>query len=203
MLTAGLALGGGCRRGPRAEGRAQQVAPQQVIVNFTIRETEQGKLLWTLKAKEAQVFETQDIAELAVPRWEYFQRTSTGIAPSTRSTSSGSKVEGLGTSSSTGTFPKQGTGEQPPQTTRLQGERGKVHLTSHDIEVWDHVVVDSADGSRLETEALQYLAGPQRMVSYVAVKLTRPDSITTGVGLEATPDLKVVTIHKERVEVKR
>ncbi|MBI3291215.1 MAG: LPS export ABC transporter periplasmic protein LptC [Elusimicrobia bacterium] len=163
----------GCRRSQGGRVTSPQAVPQQVIVNFTIRETQQGKLLWTLTAQEARVFEAQDITDLDSPYWEYFH-TSTDT------------VKG-----------------QTVQKTRLRGKQGKLHLKQHDLDIRGQVVVKSDNGSLLETEELQYLAGPQRIVSHVAVKLTRPDSITTGIGLEATPDLKLVTIQKERVEVKR
>lgn len=87
----------------------------------------------------------------------------------------------------------------------LSARRGILDIATNNMEATGNVVVISAKGSRLETEELHYLSptGNQRgkFVTEEFVKITEPDRITTGYGLEIDSDLENAKIKRD-VKVK-
>ena len=75
-------------------------------------------------------------------------------------------------------------------------------LKQGDMYLKGNVVVTSTDGAKLETDWLWFHQKDQFITSTAPVKITRPDSITTGVGLNATSDLSNVTIFNQTVVIK-
>lgn len=87
----------------------------------------------------------------------------------------------------------------------LSARRGILDIATNNMEATGNVVVTSAKGSRLETEELHYLSptGTQKgkFVTEEFVKITEPDRITTGYGLEIDSDLENAKIKRD-VKVK-
>lgn len=87
----------------------------------------------------------------------------------------------------------------------LTARRGILDIATSNMEATGNVVVTSTKGSRLETEELHYLppAGNRKgkFVTEEFVKITEPDRITTGYGLEIDSDLKNAKIKRD-VKVK-
>lgn len=65
-----------------------------------------------------------------------------------------------------------------------------------------HVVLVSTEGHTLTTDWAHYKKKFDLVVSTAPVELVRDDSVTRGVGLEATPDLAVVKIFKETLVIR-
>jgi LPS export ABC transporter protein LptC len=85
----------------------------------------------------------------------------------------------------------------------LRAPQGRIQMDSHVILAWGGVTVVSSDSSTLTTEKLRYDPQQRELFSDDAVHLEKPDSVTDGRGLEATPDLARVKIGHEKVRVKK
>lgn len=87
----------------------------------------------------------------------------------------------------------------------LSARRGILNMATNNMEATGNVVVTSAKGSRLETEELHYLSATEnqkgKFVTEEFVKITEPDRITTGYGLEIDATLENGKI-KRNVKVK-
>jgi LPS export ABC transporter protein LptC len=81
----------------------------------------------------------------------------------------------------------------------LTADSGKAHQISRDVHTWGNVVVITDDGRRLDTEELFFSNETQLIHNDVYNVFTRGEDVVTGIGLEATPDLKYIEI-KQRVE---
>lgn len=77
-----------------------------------------------------------------------------------------------------------------------------VTLKAGDMFLSGNVVMVSTEGNRLSTEWAHYQKERNLIVSQAPVKVIRPDSITEGVGLEATPDLAKVKIFNQTLVIK-
>ncbi len=84
----------------------------------------------------------------------------------------------------------------------LSAPLGRVNIETHAMEAWGGVTVVNADSTTLTTERLRYDPKKDRLFSDDPVHLEKPDSITDGKGLEATPDLKTVKIGQQTVRMK-
>ncbi len=84
----------------------------------------------------------------------------------------------------------------------LTAPQGQVLMETHEVKVWGGVAVVTPDSATLNTESLRYNPERHRFLSDDPVRLERPDSITIGVGLEATPDLSRVRIGHQKVYVR-
>ncbi len=95
--------------------------------------------------------------------------------------------------------------EEGELTSILSARRGILNMTTSNMTATGNVVVTSTKGSRLETEELHYLfpTGNQKgkFVTEEFVKITEPDRITTGYGLEIDSDLENAKIKRD-VKVK-
>jgi lipopolysaccharide export system protein LptC len=76
---------------------------------------------------------------------------------------------------------------------------GSVALEAGDAYLVGNVVAVSTTGTTLETEWVHYKSQVDLIVSTAPVKLTRDDSITTGIGMEASSDLNRVRIFNQKV----
>lgn len=89
----------------------------------------------------------------------------------------------------------------------LSAQRGILDMVTNNMKAAGNVIVTSAKGSRLETEELHYLSptGSQKgkFVTEEFVKITEPDRITTGYGLEIDSDLENGKIKRDvKVKIK-
>ncbi|OVE77443.1 hypothetical protein BVX98_02790 [bacterium F11] len=75
-------------------------------------------------------------------------------------------------------------------------------LDPGDMYLKGHVVVISTDGTKLETDWLWFHRKQGLITSTAPVKVTRSDSITKGIGMEATADLSAVTIFNQTLIIK-
>ena len=88
----------------------------------------------------------------------------------------------------------------------LSAQRGILDMVTNNMEATGNVVVTSTKGSRLETEELHYLSstGKKKKGMFVTeefVKITEPDRVTTGYGLEIDTTLENGKIKRD-VKVK-
>lgn len=81
----------------------------------------------------------------------------------------------------------------------LTADSGRANPQTKDVYVWGHVVVVTVDRRRLTTEELYYDSGSGLIHNEVFNTLDRGFDVVTGVGLEATPDLKYIEL-KQQVE---
>jgi LPS export ABC transporter protein LptC len=92
--------------------------------------------------------------------------------------------------------------ENGEKVSTLTAERGRMNTESYDMWGEGKCVLDTAKGERLETSNLHYQSDAKKIVTREKVKLTRPDEIIYGEGMEASPDLENITIKKQRVEMR-
>ena len=90
----------------------------------------------------------------------------------------------------------------------LSAQRGILDMATNNMEATGNVIVTSAKDSCLETEELHYLSSPGKkkkgmFVTEEFVKITEPDRVTTGYGLEIDSDLENAKIKRDvKVKVK-
>lgn len=133
---------------------------------------------WELSAPSAQAYRTKNIMlaqELTVTLYENGQKSTTINADM-------------------GTVDTRTTEQKPAPS--LQG------LYPGDMYLDGHVVVVSTDGSKLTTDWLYFRSRENLVTSTAPVRVEREDSTTTGIGLEATPNLSSVKIFKQTVVIK-
>lgn len=95
---------------------------------------------------------------------------------------------------------KQGvmsTGPKSPE--RTHGELAAVSsvLEPGDMYLSGDVVMVSTDGSKLTTDWAHYIKKKELIVSTAPVRVDRQDSITTGIGMEASSDMTQIHIFNE------
>jgi len=87
--------------------------------------------------------------------------------------------------------------DQGKITSILTAREGALHSQSGDMEVRGDVVVTSEEeGTTLKTESLRWDANRKKIVTDDLVRQERTNTIITGQGLEADPDLEKVVIKK-------
>ncbi len=91
--------------------------------------------------------------------------------------------------------------EQDQLESTLEAGRGRIQTESKDVWAGGGVVLVSTDGARLTSEWLRYAGDQDRISSTAPVTITRRGSVIRGVGWEASPDLKEVVVHQQRVEI--
>lgn len=72
----------------------------------------------------------------------------------------------------------------------LTARRGEMDPETHDLWAEDSVVVETRDGTRLETELLRWDQAIEKVVSDRFVRITRGKNIITGVGIESDAGLR-------------
>ena len=85
----------------------------------------------------------------------------------------------------------------------LHAPKGQVQMQTKETEAWGGVTVVTSDSATLTTERLRYDPKRDRLLSDEDVRIERPDGVTQGHGLEATPDLNSVTIGHQTGRLKR
>lgn len=93
-------------------------------------------------------------------------------------------------------------GSDPNKQTTGEVVRG-LRLKSGDMVLDGNVVVTSTDGAKLETDWVWYQRDVDLITSTAPVTLTRADSITRGVGMESTSDLRKVKIFKQKITIRQ
>jgi LPS export ABC transporter protein LptC len=79
---------------------------------------------------------------------------------------------------------------------------GRIDTKTHAMEAWGGVALVTRDSATLTTERLHYDAQNRRIYTQARVRIERPDSSTDGTGLETDPELKRITIGRQRVRLK-
>lgn len=79
----------------------------------------------------------------------------------------------------------------------LLADSGTADLASNDVHVWSNVVITTAEGRRLRTSDLYYTSEDGLIRNEVYNVFDRGQSVVTGIGLEATPDLDYLVIKKQ------
>ena len=79
---------------------------------------------------------------------------------------------------------------------KLTAYQAQIDEESENMVVTGNVILVSKDSTRLETESLMWERETDRISGKGTVTLRRPDGVETGVGFEASSDLKRWTMHQ-------
>ncbi len=82
------------------------------------------------------------------------------------------------------------------QVSRLTAQRAEIDDKTNDMMVFDRVVLIAQDSTRLETDSLSWHRESEKITGEGRVTIRRPDGVETGVGFEASSDLKRWTMHQ-------
>lgn len=80
--------------------------------------------------------------------------------------------------------------EQGKRSSTLTAREGEMHQGRRDMVARGDVVLQTAEGTRMSTEELQFLNRQQRIVSNVFVRVERHGDVLTGIGFESDPELR-------------
>lgn len=83
----------------------------------------------------------------------------------------------------------------------LTAQRGRISAVGEEMAVQGQVVVLARDSTRLETDSLSWRRDLDRIVGDGQVRIFRPDGWETGVGFEASSDLKRWTLNEVHTKV--
>ena len=76
----------------------------------------------------------------------------------------------------------------------LKAERGRINASGDDMQVFGSVVVVARDCTQLQTDSLRWQRDEDRIMGEGYVTISRPDGTETGVGFNASSDLKQWTL---------
>ncbi len=76
----------------------------------------------------------------------------------------------------------------------LRAERGEINASGDDMKVFGSVVVVARDCTQLQTDSLRWQRDEDRIMGEGYVTISRPDGTETGVGFNASSDLKHWTL---------
>ena len=76
----------------------------------------------------------------------------------------------------------------------LRAERGEINASGDDMKVFGSVVVVARDCTQLQTDSLRWQRDENRIMGEGYVTISRPDGTETGVGFNASSDLKQWTL---------
>lgn len=76
----------------------------------------------------------------------------------------------------------------------LSAERGEINAAGDDMQVFGSVVVVARDCTQLQTDSLRWQRDEDRIMGEGHVTISRPDGTETGVGFNASSDLKQWTL---------
>ena len=76
----------------------------------------------------------------------------------------------------------------------LSAERGEINASGDDMKVFGSVVVVARDCTQLQTDSLRWQREEDRIMGEGHVTISRPDGTETGVGFNASSDLKQWTL---------
>jgi LPS export ABC transporter protein LptC len=81
-------------------------------------------------------------------------------------------------------------------TSTLTSDRGEVDDETQDLSGYGNVVIEGDDGTILETEEIHWENATERIFTEVYVKITSPEEIIEGYGLESDAALSNYTIYR-------
>jgi LPS export ABC transporter protein LptC len=89
-------------------------------------------------------------------------------------------------------------------SSRMWADKGRLDQRSHNLEATSHVVVLSLeDGTKLETEALWWDNSKEVIhTDRPVVMTTKEDDRIEGAGMEALPNMKMITVENVRGVIK-
>ena len=76
----------------------------------------------------------------------------------------------------------------------LRAERGEINASGDDMKVFGSVIVVARDCTQLQTDSLRWQRDENRIMGEGFVTISRPDGTETGVGFNASSDLKQWTL---------
>lgn len=85
----------------------------------------------------------------------------------------------------------------------LSSGTGNINLDTMDMELYNGAVAVSTTSAKISGKQFTYLSNKNLIISTMPVQIIRDGSITTGTGLEATPDLSHITIKNQRLELEK
>jgi LPS export ABC transporter protein LptC len=86
--------------------------------------------------------------------------------------------------------------EEEAVTSTLVSDRGEVNDETQDLSGYGTVVIESDDGTVLETEEIHWEQATERIFTEAFVVITSPDEIIQGYGLESDSRLSNYTIYR-------
>ncbi len=89
------------------------------------------------------------------------------------------------------------------RVSELTANRAEIDEETGDLMVAGNVLLASTDSTRLETDTLRWLREDEKVSGDGQVTIRRPDGRETGVGFEATSDLKRWTLHRVTTHLAR
>jgi LPS export ABC transporter protein LptC len=84
--------------------------------------------------------------------------------------------------------------QDPGRLWTIRGEEGDLFHTRNDVEIRRRVVLTSSDGLRLETDVLRWSNGDKRVWTDAPVKITHPNGVITGSGLDVRVAEETTTV---------
>lgn len=85
----------------------------------------------------------------------------------------------------------------------ITADKGVLNLNTRDTELTDNVIVNSKnEDSLLKTEKLLFSAAKKKIWTENKVTVYRQNTIVTGVGLTANPDLSEIEIRNQETQLK-
>jgi LPS export ABC transporter protein LptC len=81
-------------------------------------------------------------------------------------------------------------------TSTLVSDRGEVNDATNDLSGYGNVVIESEDGTVLESEEIHWTNETERIHTDVFVRITSPDEIIQGYGMESDANLSNYTIYR-------
>jgi LPS export ABC transporter protein LptC len=74
--------------------------------------------------------------------------------------------------------------QEPQRSWTIRGQEGDLFHGRNDVEIRREVVLTSSDGLRLETDVLRWNNGSKRVWTDAPIKITHPNGVITGSGLD-------------------
>ena len=158
---------------PHSAGTPEESTPEQVLEDFTAYSTKGGRKAWFLEAQRSQVYESRNIASLEEFSVKFYKTDKTNSFPTDEISSV------------------------------IRAGRGELDISRNNFTTMGKTTVTTWDNELLECEDLRYVENEKKIFTDSSVVITRENSIIRGRGLEATPDLSVVVVKHNRVDVKR
>lgn len=92
--------------------------------------------------------------------------------------------------------------EKGEYVSTLVAASGRINTETYDIWGEGKCTLTTTKGERLETSNLRYRADQKKILTDEQVTLVRADETIYGKGMEASPDLSLIKIRSQRVELK-
>lgn len=187
LLALTLGLAAGCRS-EKKKGSAAAPAekpPELAMHGLKVQSWGPRGLEWEMRAPVGEGFTQRNVIQVSSMTAQLYENGQ----PSTQ-------VSAPLAIMATGDRPR------PPEVPHPVQPKPGISLVPGDMYLDGGVVVVSTDGIRLTTDWVQYYVDEQVIRSSAPVVVTRPDSVTKGVGLEATTDLSSIKIFNQTLTIK-